>query len=361
MKKNILVIQKYIAPFRIPVFQELNKCDDHSFTFLSATSTFAPKCMADVTASGINHSELKLAKFSRYLWLYGVNPKKRNANVVILESSLNILSNPFLMIKCKLLGIPVILWTKGMRQNRQPRKGLNRLYEKFCFSLASKYIVYGKSSKDDLLSKKIPAEKIYVAQNTVKTDHLLSLPNTNDRLGEKALTFGYMGRLEADKNVLSIIKSFQKFIAKDSNADHKLVIAGAGPEKARLEKYVEEYKLNSHVSFLGRVPDSEVTDFFQKIDVYLSYSAHGLGIIEAMAAAKVILITPEFGPETEGIIHLKTGIISDDLNEVSFTDSMNFINSHRDELFNLPQNARSYCQKYFSLSSMINPFISSID
>ncbi len=354
MQKKVLVVQKYIAHFRIPVFQKLQESDEFDFLFLSATSTYAPKSMDSLEKSKLPYEELKFFSLKRFIFLSGINPKKRKADIVLLEGSLNILSNLPFMLKCRLQKIPVVLWTKGLRQNRQPRRGLNRLYEKCIHALASRFVVYGQMSRDDLISKGIPSEKIFVAQNTVKVDHLLSLPNKNDQLEGKPLVFGYMGRLDADKQVLSIIKAFQLFLQKSESRDHQLLIAGSGPEQQNLERYVKDQNLLESVHFLGRVPDEEVASFFDKIHVYTSFAAHGLGIIEAMAAAKVILITPEFGPETEGIIHMETGFVSELIDKNSFVTIMVNMDKNRKILNSVSKSARLVCQSDYTLISMVS-------
>ena len=65
--------------------------------------------------------------------------------------------------------------------------------------------------------------------------------------------FIYVGRLIKQKKPELMIKAFIAFT--ENNEDSTLIIVGDGPEKARLEKIVENNNLNDRIKFKGHISD----------------------------------------------------------------------------------------------------------
>ena len=77
----------------------------------------------------------------------------------------------------------------------------------------------------------------------------------------------------------------------------KYQIAGEGQNKRPLEKIVQQLELNSHVEFLGYVPNVDLPDRLRKADVYVSaYLEDGvsMSLLEAMACGLLPVV-----PDTE--------------------------------------------------------------
>ena len=68
------------------------------------------------------------------------------------------------------------------------------------------------------------------------------------------------------------------------------MIVGDGPDKDKLDKLVNKYKLNDKVIFTGKVPWGEVPLYYHLGNVFITASrseTQGLTVIEAMAAGCV--------------------------------------------------------------------------
>lgn len=97
-------------------------------------------------------------------------------------------------------------------------------------------------------------------------------------------TILFVGRLEARKNVKSLLQAFQ--IVVDEKPDAKLIIAGDGPDRQKLESYVRRMELQN-VEFLGRVSEQKKLQLLHEADLFCSPPMYGesfgVVLLEAMA------------------------------------------------------------------------------
>lgn len=98
-------------------------------------------------------------------------------------------------------------------------------------------------------------------------------------------TILYLGRLEKRKGVKYLLKAFAELAQHDSKV--KLVIAGDGPERDKLEDWVYTHEV-PRVSFLGAVTEKKKLQLLKTASVYCSPAifgeSFGVVLLEAMAA-----------------------------------------------------------------------------
>ncbi|MCK5774385.1 MAG: glycosyltransferase, partial [Thermoplasmata archaeon] len=98
------------------------------------------------------------------------------------------------------------------------------------------------------------------------------------------------GGLRPNKRVDMQIRAF-------AGTGQKLVIAGDGPEREKLEKLA--VKLGADVEFLGRVPEEKLVEMYSRCKAFV-FSAidedFGMTPLEAMASGKPVLCVNEGGP-----------------------------------------------------------------
>jgi len=94
----------------------------------------------------------------------------------------------------------------------------------------------------------------------------------------------YIGRLEKRKGLKFLIKAFQQVQAKQPDA--RLVIAGDGPDREKLEDMVGDLQL-PNVTFLGYISDKQKHDLLSEATVFCSPAifgeSFGIVLLEAMA------------------------------------------------------------------------------
>ncbi len=100
----------------------------------------------------------------------------------------------------------------------------------------------------------------------------------------------YVGRLEKRKGVSYLLDAFR--ILQAEQPDVRLVIAGDGPDRVKLEAQVRDNKLQN-VEFLGFVDESVKVELLQAATVFCSPAIYGesfgIVLLEAMAAGAVIV------------------------------------------------------------------------
>ena len=95
------------------------------------------------------------------------------------------------------------------------------------------------------------------------------------------------------------VKNFRLFLytAKlviNKHPDAIFVIAGSGPDLAKLQDHARQLDISANVHWLGPLHGKELVDAYHAADVFLStsdYEGFGLTLVEAMAAGKPVVST----------------------------------------------------------------------
>ncbi len=205
--------------------------------------------------------------------------------VDVVHVSLSFSSLDFsLPLLCHELGLPVVATFHAPFDTHQTMwAGLSRiLYQLYAVPLAryDRVIVFGPSQERLLARAGVRTAAIRVVPNGVDVDRYQPGPSTwRGRLGARQL-FVYLGRLDREKNADVLIESF---LAADPPADVKLVLAGTGPERRRLERRSRDPR----VVLLGPLgPEAERIALLQAADaLFLPSAIEGLSLalLEGMA------------------------------------------------------------------------------
>ncbi len=106
----------------------------------------------------------------------------------------------------------------------------------------------------------------------------------------EAATILFIGRLERRKGVKHLLRAFQVFAQENPSA--KLLIAGDGPERERLELMAEDLKV-PNVSFLGFVSEELKLQLLAEADLLCSPAlfgeSFGIVLLEAMATGTMCI------------------------------------------------------------------------
>jgi phosphatidyl-myo-inositol alpha-mannosyltransferase len=107
-------------------------------------------------------------------------------------------------------------------------------------------------------------------------------------LEDNKKTILYIGRLERRKGVKYLLQAYQ-IIAQD-NPDVRLIIAGDGPDREKLELLTDDLQL-ANVSFLGYISEDLKLELLAEADIFCAPSVYGesfgIVLLEAMATGTV--------------------------------------------------------------------------
>jgi glycosyltransferase involved in cell wall biosynthesis/predicted metal-dependent phosphoesterase TrpH len=111
-------------------------------------------------------------------------------------------------------------------------------------------------------------------------------------LPRRKLNVLYSGRITREKGVEVLAESF--LLARESNPQLHLVLAGGGPEQERLQE-----RLGKHATFLGWLSGAELARAYASADLFLfpsSTDTFGQVILEAQASGLPVIAVAEGGP-----------------------------------------------------------------
>lgn len=169
-----------------------------------------------------------------------------------------------------------------------------------------------------------------------------------------AFVFAFLGRLHPDKDVGTLLRAFAKVVAAGGNV--KLIVAGDGEERAKLEALARELALGDHVRFWGATRD--VLKLFGIADAFVMSSiAEGLpmALLEAMSAGLPCISTAVGG--IPDVLKDGTGLLAPASDDAALAEAM--ISVARDPALaaRLGEAGRSTIHARFSVDAVVDRYL----
>jgi phosphatidyl-myo-inositol alpha-mannosyltransferase len=128
-------------------------------------------------------------------------------------------------------------------------------------------------------------QPITIIPNGIDLQKYRHLPTAKQKPGQTVL---YIGRLERRKGVKYLLKAFQ--VLSQDNPEVRLVIAGDGPDREKLELLADDLKLHN-IDFLGFVSEELKLELLAQANLFCSPAVYGesfgIVLLEAMATKTV--------------------------------------------------------------------------
>jgi glycosyltransferase involved in cell wall biosynthesis len=163
-----------------------------------------------------------------------------------------------------------------------------------------------ESTRDDLVARGVPAERVRVIHPGVDSTHY-----SPDPAGRRAASprFLYVGRLKRYKGIGLALRALAR--ARRTRPDLQLDIAGTGDHRTELERLAAELDLSSAVTFHGFVTEAQKMALLRQTWANLFPSPKegwGITIVEAAACG-----TPSIASDSPGlrdsVKHGETGFL----------------------------------------------------
>ncbi|MBD1935710.1 MULTISPECIES: glycosyltransferase family 4 protein [Cyanophyceae] len=225
-----------------------------------------------------------------------------------------------------------------------------------------KFIAVSNKTKLDWINSGFKDERIDVVYNgadsaVFKPSKDFSLTRKEWNIPEGTRVISYVGRLDKEKGLETLLKAFAAIVKSGANA--KLLIAGKpvsqGEEyKKSLEKLVSDLGIEKYVSFLGHV--NNTTSVYQVSDITVLPSLwsepFGRTVVESMTCG-----TPVVASRTGGIPEILTKEFQSGLfeagDERNLADTLNRIINWRDKDRQLGERCREYVLSKFTLDKLV--------
>lgn len=126
------------------------------------------------------------------------------------------------------------------------------------------------------------------------------------------------------KRVIDIIEAINKITSEYRIVNLKLTIVGDGPIRNALEHTVEEYKLNKYIKFIGRVPRTQVHEYFRNSDLFVFASVLDTmpGVYFEALTASLPMVIAENGSTDELVADEFGGIVVEGKNPAKMAEAI---------------------------------------
>ena len=130
------------------------------------------------------------------------------------------------------------------------------------------------------------------------------------RLKSKVFTILSVARLDKNKRIDVLIKSFKHIHDKYENIN--LIIVGSGPEEKKLKKLTYENKLNGKINFCGHISDDKILEIYSRANLFVSidWADFKITLFESLNNFTPIIVSNETECDSEfirmGIVKLIT-------------------------------------------------------
>ena len=142
-------------------------------------------------------------------------------------------------------------------------------------------VAVSESTAVDLARRGMPRSGIQIVPNGVDLE-VLSTPAPEERFSEPTLL--YLGRLKRYKRIDLLLRAVASLVGRGTPC--RLLVAGRGDDRPRLEALTESLGLEQHVEFLDFVSDVEKRELLRRCWINLLTSVkEGWGISNLEAAA----------------------------------------------------------------------------
>lgn len=370
---KILIVTNIPNPYRIPLFNELDrqfKEKNIELKIIFAARAYKRRIFR------LDFSEIKFAckflkplkisfwKIEKTFFTYrGINHEISEFNPDKIIVSGFSLATVKIWMRSFFQKTNYVIWSGALDFPGRFDSWFRKLERRLLIKRASAFVSYGSKAKEYLVKMGAPAEKVYIAINTVDTK-FFSLETNKIRnsieLPEKKHII-YIGYLIPRKNVGKLIEIIDR-LAK-MRTDFILDILGDGSEKFLLEKLVAEKNLNAAIKFHGFIQKNELPKYLAISTCFLfqtDFDVWGLVVNEAMASGVSVISSVNAGATYDLILDGETGFAVDYNNT---TDVIQKINSLLDDpslAERIRKNAEVFINEKASIEISVNGIMKSV-
>ena len=135
-----------------------------------------------------------------------------------------------------------------------------------------------------------------------KSDEVKAEMRQRAQIPDGSIVLLYAGRISPEKNI-GLLVEMMKILAKDSENDYRLLVAGAGPDADWLNEQTAKHIPNKIIQ-LGHLDKELLADYYANADVFVHPNPRepfGIAPLEAMASG-----VPTLAPNAGGILSYAT-------------------------------------------------------
>ena len=370
IKTKVVIIGRVFSNYRKPIYDILS--EKYSFSFLHSKNKSGINQVITPYSVKIKSFNFSTKETGTYLFVTNYLEKIK-PHVVIHEFAIGILSMFRTYSKCKLLNIKFILYSHGYDRKKgfTPGKSWLDKIRLFYIKKADAIIVYGQFDRR-VLGNYIDINKIFVAQNTLSTNHLSSIKNSlmeegkgnvKKRLGfDKQYNLVFIGRLLDDKKPDLVIDALEQLL-NTFHLDIALHYVGGGNEYSFLKEKTKRLGLQNNVIFHGAIHDETKTgEILFASDMMVMPGYLGLSVNHAFCFDCPVMSFeqqkngPFHSPEVEYVINNETGFLLKEHSTESMAYALNNYFVNLTLQITIKENIQKMVFEVFPIEKMVKGF-----
>lgn len=326
---NVVFVHRRCPHYRLPVFQALSKSKKITCSIAYGQS-ISTDSLQSVKPEGIHHVPLNnrwIGSAGKWVWQSKALQLAldNKIDVFVLEASPYVLSNVLLCIMAYIKQRPILLWGHGIgRKNNL----FTRMLRVIIPNLLGGYIFYDDIRAQKVVSWGLPANKTFVARNTIDTCEIERLRRSWDIYERRSIL--YIGRLIPEKRLDLLLSAFS-IACNTLPIDTNLMIIGDGPLRANLERKANQLGIRDRVMFYGQIThQTALAPLFNSAWISVCPGYAGLNIVHSLAYGVPLLVadSEHHSPEIIVMHEGETGFYFKSCDSQHLAEKMVYIWNH---------------------------------
>lgn len=363
-KPTIVIIQRLLPHYRIPFFRALVKHNHDLEVCVYYGETSGVGDISGFESRKFHNSKLNLLQYSLVFQIGLMWAVLRSRpDVVVIEGTFGVLTNFFILVIRRMMGLPTLYWTAGWDNPgiQGWRLAFKTLFIRVCLFLCNGAIVYGSAARQYLVRHGLSSDKIMVAQNTVDVEAIIAQGEYWKQQGElvrkrfqmeNEYLISYIGQLSPIKRVPVLLEAFRTLRSK--RKDISLLLVGSGTEDGRLQQHVTRNHI-PNVHFAGEVVEG-VEAYFAASNVFILPGTGGLALNQAMALCLPIVATVADGTQDDLVIQGENGYVVPVDNESALVEAIEMILSSPERCKMMGDASLRIVQERATLRNMVEQY-----
>lgn len=278
-------------------------------------------------------------------------------DIVVIPGNPRDIGYYYLLLKLKMKGIKVIVWTQYWSHTSTGigfyiRKKLFNFFNGIIFYTEKEVSLYLESLNNNI---KMPIAGL---NNGLNFD-LISSFSTNYNAHERNNNILFIGRLTKKSNVGQLITA----IGMCKSKEIKLHIIGSGEDINEYKKLTKIYQVEA-IFYGSLINEDSISKVMNKCTLFVYPGAVGLSLIHAMSYGLPSIIHDDFslhGPESAALVENLTGYIFEKDSATNLSQTIDMALSNKENLNKISFTSKELMKDKFNIDNMSNEFLSLIE
>jgi glycosyltransferase involved in cell wall biosynthesis len=315
--KKVVIIQRIIAPYRIPFYDLLRKLlwerDIELAVVYGQPAPSEQEPYADLP-SGIKLRAKYIHIGKRFfVWLPAFRLIRDSDLVIVQQANKNLLNYLLIPLR-KILGFKLAFWGHGRNLQAGNRNSVSERWKRFYSLRADHWFAYTDLSKEILREQGFPEERITSVNNSIDTSESIRMYGeiTEEEINELRQQYSitrntpvgiFCSRLYEAKRIEFLLECITR--VKERVPDFHFFVIGSGPKSSLVEDYARDHDGWFH--YVGPKYGMDKVKFFRLARFQLMPGLVGLHIVDSFALLTP-LITTKIDFHSPEIVYRENGV-----------------------------------------------------